>query len=60
MFRFENSWAQMEGFFDLVAQAWRLDPGFFDPAKCISFKLKVLIKKLICWSKGFSNLLTFF
>lgn len=57
IFRFENYWVQMEGFFDIVQQIWSLDPGFEDPAKCISFKLKLLRKRLLAWSKNLSKLL---
>lgn len=32
--------------FDIVAQVWGLDPCFDDTTKCISFKLKILKKKL--------------
>lgn len=51
IFRFENYWVEMEEFFDIVQQVWQIDPGFEDPAKCISFKLKVLGKRLLAWSK---------
>lgn len=57
IFRFENYWVQMEGFFDIVQQVWSLDPGFEDPAKCVSFKLKLLRKRLLAWSKNLSKLL---
>lgn len=56
IFRFESFWVQVEGFFDIVAQIWALDPGFDDTAKCISYKLKLLRKRLIHWSKGLSKL----
>ena len=42
IFIFEIYWVEMDGFFDIVQAVWSLDPGFDDPAKCISFKLKVL------------------
>ena len=45
IFKFENYWVEMEGFFDIVQAVWSLDPGFDDSTKCISFKLKVLRKK---------------
>jgi hypothetical protein len=57
IFIFENYWVEMDGFFDIVQVVWSLDPGFNDPAKCISFKLKVLRKKLLAWSKNLSKLM---
>ena len=57
IFRFENYWVEMEGFFDIVQHVWQIDPGFEDPAKCISFKMKVLRKRLLAWSKNLSKLL---
>lgn len=56
IFRFENYWVEVEGFFDIVNSAWALDPDFEDPAKCISFKLKMLRKRLLSWSKNLSKL----
>lgn len=56
IFRFENYWVQLEGFFEVVQSVWALDPGFEDPAKCISFKLKHLRKKLLNWSRNYSQL----
>lgn len=40
-----------------VARIWLINPGFHDPAKCISHKLKFLRKCLLKWSKGLSKLL---
>ena len=57
IFRFENFWVEAEGFFDVVQQDWMLDPGFDDPAKFISFKLKILGKKLKLWSKNLSRIM---
>nr|CAD39801.2 OSJNBa0071G03.15 [Oryza sativa Japonica Group]CAD40206.2 OSJNBa0019J05.4 [Oryza sativa Japonica Group] len=57
IFRFENFWVEAEGFFDVVQQVWLLDPGFDDPAKCISFKLKIMRKKLKLWSKNLSRIM---
>nr|AAX96619.1 retrotransposon protein, putative, LINE sub-class [Oryza sativa Japonica Group]ABA92975.1 retrotransposon protein, putative, LINE subclass [Oryza sativa Japonica Group] len=57
IFRFENYWVEMEGFFDIVQQVSHTDPGFEDPAKCICFKLKVLRKRLLAWRKNLSKLL---
>ena len=56
IFRFENYWVEMEGFFELVSRIWSVDPGYEDPAKCISFKLKCLRKSLLHWSKNLSKL----
>lgn len=43
-------------FFEKVASVWLIDPGFEDPAKCISFKLKQFRKALTTWSKNLSRL----
>ncbi len=56
IFRFENFWVEAQGFFEVVQQVWMLDPGFHDPAKYISYKLKILRKKLKLWSKNLSRI----
>lgn len=58
IFRFENIGVEMEGFSDLVSRVLSVDPGFDNPAKCISFKLKFLRKSLLKWSKNLSKLTT--
>lgn len=57
VFRFENFWVDMDGFYDIVQMVWSFDPGFEDPAKCISFNMKLLRKKLLLWSKNLSRLM---
>lgn len=56
IFRFENYWFDIAGSYEIVSMVWALDPGFDDPTKCISFKIKMLWKKLLNWSKNMSKL----
>lgn len=56
IFRFENYWFDIVGSYEIVSMVWALDPGFDDPTKCISFKIKMLRKKLLNWSKNLSKL----
>lgn len=56
IFRFENYWFDIAGSYEIVSMVWALDPGFDDPTKCISFKIKMLRKKLLNWSKNMSKL----
>lgn len=56
IFRFENYWFDIAGSYEIVSMVWALDPGFDDPTKCISFKIKMLRKKLLNWSKNLSKL----
>jgi exonuclease III len=49
VFRFENHWARMPGFLEVVQTIWDINmPG--DSAQCISGKFKLLHKALKTWS----------
>lgn len=56
MFRFENSWADFEGFADVVSLYWHNNPFYANMVRTISSKFKQLRRGLKKWSKEFSNL----
>lgn len=56
IFRFENYWVDVDGFFERVASIWSIDPGFKDLAKCISYKaLSKWSKNLLLLNKLIEN-----
>lgn len=56
IFRFENYWIHQEGFFHLVANAWRDIENINDQAKLIAAKFKRLCSSLKRWSSSLAKL----
>jgi hypothetical protein len=54
IFRFENSWLDMEGFLTLVELSWPHSIHYEDAAKSITTKFKTLRKNLKTWIKKLS------
>ena len=59
IFRFENFWAEMSGFQDIVQDSWMQHTHQTDAASVLSTKFKRLRYSLKNWSKQFSNMKTF-
>lgn len=56
IFRFENFWAEFNGFMETVDLHWNSNPIFANRAKTIVGKFKQLRRGLKAWSKSLSNL----
>ena len=59
IFRFENFWAEMSSFQDIVQDSWMQHTHQTDAASVLSTKFKRLRYSLKNWSKQFSNMKTF-
>lgn len=58
LFRFENFWVDVPGFYDVVQHFWGSDSSSSNPAVSLNHKLKNLRRGLKNWSKRLSNLHT--
>lgn len=56
IFRFENFWVDMPGFFEIVHHCWSIPVRGSNPAIILNAKLKNLRRGLRTWSKRLSNL----
>ena len=58
VFKFENYWLQLQDYPNILGQSWDTTLNISDAAKCISAKLKNLIKALRVWQASMTNLKT--
>jgi hypothetical protein len=56
VFRFENFWVELPGFFELVQEVWHTDVRATNAATRITAKLKILRRVLKRWSKSMAHL----
>jgi hypothetical protein len=50
-FHFESFWPRLDGFQDVVAEAWNSVEPHFCPLETLSLKLKALTRALQSWSQ---------
>ncbi|XP_073363028.1 uncharacterized protein [Aegilops tauschii subsp. strangulata] len=50
-FRFEKFWVKMDGFLDVVKEAWVCDPDITDPFFCLDIMLRNTARALATWGQ---------